>query len=103
MRLIMKMMKKLRRNMEIQMEKVLRKLNLKKKKSMTSLTKLKSLSTRISLRCQNKRSQNMLLKEEIKNNHMKRLSKLHLLLLLQKSAIITTRRPNRLSLRSKRR
>jgi hypothetical protein len=45
----------------------------------------------------------MLLKEEIKNNHMKRLSNLHLLLLLQKSTIITTRRPNRQSLRRMRR
>lgn len=70
---------------------------------MTSLKKLKSSSTRISLRCQNKRSQHMLLKEEIKNNHMKRLSNLHLLLLLQKSTIITTRRPNRQSLRRMRR
>ena len=42
-------------------------------------------------------------KEEIKNNHMKRLSNLHLLLLLQKSTIITTRRPNRQSLRRMRR
>ena len=85
------------------MEKQLRKVNPKKMKSMISLTKLKSSSTRISLRCQNKRSQNMLLKEEIQNNHMKRLSNLHLLLLLQRSAIITTRRPNRQSLRRKRR
>jgi hypothetical protein len=41
----------------------------------------------------------MLLKEEIENNHMKRLSNRHLLLLLQKSTIITTRQPNRQSLR----
>lgn len=102
MRLIMKMMKKLKRKnqMEKQQNQQLKKLNLKKKKSMTSLKKLKSSSMRIFLRCQNKRSQNMLLKEEIKNNHMKRLSNLHLLLLrLQKSIIITTRRPSRQSLR----
>ena len=101
MRLIMKMMKKLRRKHH--MEKQLRKVNPKKMKSMTSLTKLKSSSTRIFLRCQNKRSQHMLLKEEIQNNHMKRPSNLHLLLLLQRSAIITTRRSNRQSLRRKRR
>lgn len=70
---------------------------------MTSLKKLKSSSTRISLRCQNKRSQNMLLKEEIKNNHTKRLSNLNLSLLWhRKSIIITTRRPNQQSLRRKR-
>jgi len=63
MRLIMTMMKKLQR--KNQKEKQLKKLNLKKTKSMTSLQKLKSSSTRISLRCQNKRSQNMLLREEI--------------------------------------
>lgn len=91
------MMEKLKRRN--QREKQLRKLNLQKKKSMTSLKKLRSSSTRISLTWQNKRSQNMLLKEEIKNNPMRRLSKLHLLLLLQRSTIITTRRPNRQPLR----
>jgi len=100
MRLIMTMMKKLQR--KNQKEKQLKKLNLKKTKSMTSLQKLKSSSTRISLRCQNKRSQNMLLREEMQNNHMKRLSNLHLLLLRQRSTIVTTRRPNRQSLRRKR-
>ena len=65
---------------------------------MTLLKKLKSSSTRIFQRCRSKKSQHMLLKEEIKNSHMRRLSNLHLLL-LQKSTIITTRRPNQQSLR----